>query len=135
MRFYIAYKYRGIEDKEGLKHDLDAISNTIKSLGHETFVLGRDVQRWGKNSYSSVINTIPAILENLNKSDILFAFINSNTRSWGLTFELICAKLKRKSIYYAVREGIKCRVSKDNSHIIHYSDINDLTNKIKEINL
>jgi hypothetical protein len=106
MRVYIAYKYRAVEDKDGLKRELELISSAIEQLEHKPFVLGRDVQKWHTSS-GSVFKTIPHILANIIKSDTVFAYVNNDAKSWGLPFELFWAKLLGKPVILAKKVGVE----------------------------
>lgn len=135
MRVYIAYKYRAIENKDELKKDLELISATIDQLQHKPFVLGRDIQKWHSSS-SSVFRTIPHIIINIAKSDLLFAFITSDVKSWGLHFELFCAKIFNKPIIIAKKFGLifDTSIVKPKT-VIEFTDIEDLVSKINDLTI
>jgi hypothetical protein len=130
MRVYIAYKYRAVEDKNELKRDLDMISGAIDGLNHEHFILGRDVQKWHASS-GSVLKTIPHIIKNILGSDMVFAYINCSVSSWGLPFEMFCAKIFKKPVILAVKQGITyTNPALKPADTIVFTDIQDLVSKI-----
>jgi hypothetical protein len=135
MRVYIAYKYRAVGDKNDLIKDLGLISGAIATLEHSNFILGRDIQKWHASS-SSVFKTIPHILINILKSDVIFAYINSEVSSKGLPFEMFCAKLFRKPVILAKRVGINFtpRGIKP-KQTIEFTDTQNLLDKIKTLNI
>lgn len=135
MRVYIAYKYRAVENKDELIRDLEQISAAIAALEHHPFILGRDVQRWHSSS-GSVYKTIPHIIANIIKSDAVFAFINSEAISHGLTFEMFCAKVFGKPVILAKKTGIKAdlKIIKP-AKMIEFMDTQDLLDKIKNLDL
>jgi len=135
MRVYIAYKYRSVENKEELKKDLELISGAIASLEHDHFILGRDIQKWHASS-SSVLKTIPYILINILKSDLIFVYINSEVKSMGLLFEMCCAKVFRKPVILARRVGINFELQGlKPKEIIEFNNTQDLLDKIKTLSL
>jgi len=133
MRVYIAYKFRCVENKDQLITDLNTLSDSLKKAGYNTFILGRDVQKWSQSS-SSLVTTIPQIIVNIIKSDVVFAYVNTCVKSNGLPFELFFAKLIGKKIVYAVKNDLdysQLGISVKNE--IKFSDINDLAGKLSTI--
>lgn len=135
MRVYIAYKYRAVEDKEGLKRELELISSAIEKLEHKPFVLGRDVQKWHSSS-GSAFKTIPHIIVNIIKSDTVFAYINNNAKSWGLPFEMFWAKLLGKPVILAKKVGVEF----ENEGLkpvktLEFTDVNDLLTQIAGLSI
>lgn len=106
MRVYIAYKYSNILDKQALISQVTELAESLEKKGHETFVLGRDVQNWGNKSLHS-IKKISEIIKNLKQADLLLAFVNSDVPSNGLFFEMLIAKLLGKKTMVAVKEGME----------------------------
>jgi hypothetical protein len=135
MRVYIAYKYRSIEDKNELKRDLELISGGIATLEHDHFILGRDIQKWHASS-SSVFKTIPHIVVNILKSDLIFVYLNSEVKSMGLLFEMFCAKIFRKPVILAKRVGINFTLQGIKpKETIEFANTQDLLDKIKTLNI
>jgi hypothetical protein len=130
MRLYIAYKYKCIKNKEQLKKDLDIISKEITKTGNDTFLLGRDVQRWGLCS-TPLWKTVPIIWKNVRKSDAIFAYVISEGVSDGLNFELLCAKFLGKKVTLAVKSGLKVQTLRNVANkIVEFENIKDLISKI-----
>ncbi len=130
MRVYLAYKYRCVDNKDQLIQDLNRISDTIEKSGHSTFILGRDVQKWGSAS-SSLFTSIPTILKNLVKSDLVFAFIDNCAKSQGLPFEIFCAKLLGKKIIYAVRNEVDFKVvEQEVVNKVSYGNLDELLGRV-----
>ncbi len=135
MRVYIAYKYRAVEDKNGLIKDLELISGAIATLEHHPFVLGRDIQKWHASS-TAVFKTIPHILVNIFKSDLVFAYVNCCVSSKGLPFEMFCAKLLGKPVILAKKTGVDFTIHGIKPlQTIEFTDMQDLLNKIKTLNI
>jgi len=130
MRIYVAYKYTNTPDKEALKQEIIKISEGLESIGHETFLLGRDYQRWDKCSISHVSNT-KAILSNLKKSDSIIFYINSNVWSPGMLFEIILSKIFFKKSFFFVKNDVKCNFcSLIGTNRTQFTDISDLIAKL-----
>ena len=132
MRIFISYKYSNVKDKNQLKDELLEVSGILESLGHETFMLARDIQNWNNKGHSLHSRfSIPA--KEIRKSDGIFVYINSGVLSLGLLFEIHWAKLLGKKINLAMKEGIKSYYLHKlaNQNVITFSDFADLRNKLK----
>jgi hypothetical protein len=129
MNIYIGYKYRNFKDKESLKGVLEKVSETITSLGHKTFILGRDEFEW--NHHKRPSKSIMPIIKNMRKNDVLFALIECESKSTGLLFETMCAKLMGKKIILALKKGLSGKPFKNYSKkIIEFEDYGDLQRKL-----
>lgn len=130
---YIAYKYRYMEDKETLKRELQDISDTLSSLGHNVFILGRDVQEWKSHRHSK-FSTLKDIINNIGKHNVLFVYLNSDVHSNGIPVEFALAKIYNLATIVARKNTIKRSAYEklaDKSFV--FNDISDLEGKIKEI--
>lgn len=90
MKVYIAYKYTNIDNKDQTHEILESISNTLKEMGHETFILGRDVKHW---KHVSLFRTIPLLIKNLRKNEVVVAYVDSDVASYGLLFETFASRI------------------------------------------
>ncbi len=132
MLVYIAYKYTHIKDKDALKEQLKVISELIRATGNKTFLLLRDVKKWG-HEHTPMFQTVPHIFINILKSDVVFAFISSEVPSSGLGFELLCATLLGKRKLIAVKNGIDVKYKNNkNTSVFTFKSIDDLEKQIKE---
>lgn len=95
MKYYIAYKYSNNKDKESLKSKLEHLSDRVNSWGFDTFVLGRDVKKW-KHIHFGSIKLIPVIFNNMKSCDHMVAYVDSDSFSKGLFFEVLISKLLNK---------------------------------------
>ncbi|MBN1162626.1 hypothetical protein JXA34_02685 [Patescibacteria group bacterium] len=112
MKVYIGYKYTNVEDKNSLKKGLEEVSDIISDLGHTTFLLGRDKKNWSSSRFP-LWKTIPYIFINLINSELLFAYIVNDEKSYGLSFELALAKLMKKKIIVALtNKNLSCEFEK-----------------------
>ncbi|MBW6442033.1 hypothetical protein K0B04_04000 [Patescibacteria group bacterium] len=129
MRIYIGYKYRNFKDKENLKENLSKISDALTSLEHKTFILGRDEFNW--NHHKSPSKSVRPIVKNMRKNDVLFALIECESKSTGLLFETMCAKLMGKKIIIAVKNDVSGKPFKNyTKNVIEFETYEDLNNKI-----
>ena len=131
MRIYIGYKYRNFKDKEGLKSLLQKISDELSSLGHKTFILGRDEFEWTHHKRPS--KSILPIIKNMRKNDVLFAVIECESKSNGLFIESLFATILGKRIILAVKKGINPKpfsyFSKD---VIEFENYDNLLVSVKD---
>ena len=131
MRVYIGYKYRNFKDKEGLKVLLQKISDELSSLGHKTFILGRDEFEWTHHKRPS--KSILPIIKNMRKNDVLFAVIECESKSNGLFIESLFATILGKKVILAVKEGVSPKpfsyFSKD---IIEFENYDELLVSVKD---
>ncbi|HRY56771.1 MAG TPA: hypothetical protein P5014_01260 [Patescibacteria group bacterium] len=125
MRVYIGYKYRNFKDKEGLKVLLQKISDELSSLGHKTFILGRDEFEWTHHKRPS--KSILPIIKNMRKNDVLFAVIECESKSNGLFIESLFATILGKKVILAVKEGVSPKpfsyFSKDVIEFYNYDNL------------
>ena len=130
MRVYIGYKYRNFKDKEGLKVLLQKISDELSSLGHKTFILGRDEFEWTHHKRPS--KSILPIIKNMRKNDVLFAVIECESKSNGLFIESLFATILGKKVILAVKEGVSPKpfsyFSKD---VIEFENYDNLLVSVK----
>lgn len=131
MNIYIGYKYRNFKDKEGLKSTLNKVSETLSSMGHKTFILGRDEFEW--NHHGGPSKSIFPIIKNMRKNDIFFALVECGSSSKGLFFESLCARIFGKKMILAVKDGVPSKPFSLFSHnVISFSDYDNLLSHIKE---
>ena len=131
MRVHIGYKYRNFKDKEGLKVLLQKISDELSSLGHKTFILGRDEFEWTHHKRPS--KSILPIIKNMRKNDVLFAVIECESKSNGLFIESLFATILGKKVILAVKEGVSPKpfsyFSKD---VIEFENYDNLLVSVKD---
>jgi hypothetical protein len=135
MNIYIGYKLSNLPEKEKrkLKPLLEKIAETVEKLGFNTFIMGRDVQKWSKEYYPS-FKTINQILKNMKRYDILLTFVNSNVRSTGLIFETIFAKMTGKKIYALIQLDKRDKiVEKFAEKIVYFEKNDELEEKVNEL--
>lgn len=125
MKLYIAYKYSNNKDKEKLKNDLDTLSEKVKLLGFDTFILGRDIKKWQHVKFG-YIKQIPVIYKNMAKCEAVLIFANSRELSIGMLFELAVSKLLFKKtilLYQDYDASILKKIVNRNFNIGSFEDI------------
>jgi len=128
MNIYIAYKFSNVENKQALREQVQTVANILESKGHNTFILGRDLQRW-KDFTHPLHHKMRTIVNQIRKSDIVFAYVNSENFSKGLLFELVCAKLLGKKIYLSIKKDLKDRFMElFAGQVVPYATVFDLQN-------
>ncbi|HOD01458.1 MAG TPA: hypothetical protein PKH50_01920 [bacterium] len=131
MKIYVGYKYRNSSDKEKIKDVLSEVSSKLVSMGHTTFILGRDKFQWVHHTSPS--KSLTPIIKNMKKSDAFLAIIECSSKSNGLLFESLCAKIFGKKIILAVKDNISPKpFSFFTKNIIKFEDYGDLTNELEE---
>ncbi|KKT05890.1 MAG: hypothetical protein UV83_C0001G0208 [candidate division WWE3 bacterium GW2011_GWE2_43_18] len=127
MRIYIGYKYTNVADKQSLIQKLLEFSSFLEKAGHETFILGRDVQNW-KGSLP-LWKTFPAIVGNMIKSDVFVAYITSPVPSKGLEVEkALSAVLAKKRLF--VSEGSEAANNNDLAYVSAGNSVENTANEV-----
>jgi hypothetical protein len=130
MRYYISYKFLGL-DKEELKKKLNVISSAIEEMGYGSFIFFRDKQNWG-TIQMSIDEIIKSAFFEINKSEVFFAFVESDEKSEGMLLEAGYAKASNKKIILAIKKGIDLRFLRSIADtIIEFDDFSSLKEKIK----
>lgn len=131
MNIYIGYKYRNFKDKEALKNSLYIISDILTSMGHKTFILGRDEFNW--NHHGSPQNSIIPIIKNITKNDIFLAIVECDSESNGLFFESFCSKIFGKKMILAIKNGFNGEpFSKFTKNIVNFENYEDIPNLVSK---
>lgn len=129
MNIYIAYKFTNIDNKKQLREKLHKIAKILEKHNHNTFILGRDLQKWEDYSHP-IHHKTQTIFRQIKKSNCIVAFVESDVFSKGLMVEMLLAKLFSKNIVLVVKKGIKanlCRkMAKDIFEFKNFEDIEKL---------
>jgi len=131
MNIYVGYKYRNSKDKEKIKENLSKVSDKLISMGHKTFILGRDKFQWAHHTSPS--KSLSPIIQNMKINDAFLAIVECEGKSNGLLFESLCAKLFGKKIILAVKNGVSPKpftfFSKNTIKFEDYEDLIGLLEK------
>ena len=118
-----------------LEVTLKNIITALDTAGHATYCSFGNESFFKDNSYS-VKQIMEHSLEELDRCDAIFAFINSNERSEGMLIEIGYAKAKGKPIVLAVREGVGAHSSKGVAdHLIEFKDLEDLCAQAEQLKI
>ena len=101
---YIAYKYSNLKDKNSLISNLNKISDFLKELNQETYILGRDYANWEIHKLGS-LNSLPLMFKHIKRSDNIIFYINSKVFSKGLITEFIFSKLLGKNCIFVYHDA------------------------------
>jgi len=113
---------------------LETIEATVKSCGLETFLLHKDLHKWG-DVYIDPKELGKKSLEVVTSSDVIVAYPE---RSVGVNIELGWASLLKKKIIVLVNERDNVSLMHTglngvtNTEIIKFRDIVDLKTKLRE---
>ncbi|MDC0449136.1 hypothetical protein OAL67_00845 [bacterium] len=106
MRVYIGYKYSKIPNKKALINTVEGVASQLEKQGHKVFVLGRDVQNWGKTNLH-ILRKAFTIIKNLVRADRVLAIVTQEVSSKGLLFEMTIARILGKDILVALKNGVE----------------------------
>ena len=105
----------------------------IEQTGHQAFAFFRDFQKYGKVKMSNKEIT-KKCLEEVNKSDGIFIFIDSDEKSEGMLLEAGYAKAKNKKMILVIKKGIDLRFLKSIADEVvefnEFSEVKDLIHKL-----
>ena len=104
---YIAYKYTNSPDKQALREDLETIANSLETKGHQTFVLFRDKKQWGMKHHNNKLHSMLFMIYKLIFASHVLVFVDNDSVSPGLRFELKYAKFLRKPITLLIQKGLE----------------------------
>jgi len=129
MRYYISYKQQGV-DIRNLILSLNIISKAIEESWNETYVFFRDTQNW----WDVIIpkkDVMQKAFEEIDKSDVIFVFVDYKDKSEWMLLECWYAKAKNKKIIVAIKKWVESDLLKSIADkVIHYKDLNDLKDEI-----
>ena len=134
MKIFISYRYTG-EDLSVLKLVLAKISSLFESKGHSVFCSFGYNDFFQKENYSYK-KILDYTLNELNKSDYIFAIIKSQDKSEGMLLELGYAYAKGKKVILAKKEDVYTTfVQELAKRTISFSDLDDLYEKLELLDL
>lgn len=98
MKILISYKQTWVKEEE-LKNNLQKIRDALKNIWHETFIFYLDIEKydWPKE-------IVDITSDEIEKSDLVVAFINHKDKSEGMLLELWIAKWLWKKIIVMVKD-------------------------------
>lgn len=134
MKIFVSFKFTG-EDYEDVQKTMSQILTALRARGFEVYCNIESEEKYIKDKYTAqqiFADTLP----NLDKSDMIFVFNNSENRSEGMLIEIGYALAKGKPIFLAAKKGITINSSKAvSTKVLEFEDLEDLLEKIKTIDL
>ena len=128
MKIQLAYRFTG-EDEDRLVKTLEKICSCLKEAGHETYcpVLNPDRPTEKKDLFLDTLNK-------LNDADAILALVKSEDKSEGMLMEIGCAIGKGKEFILVINENVKSTHLRELANrIIEFNNVNDLYNKIEQL--
>ena len=124
---YIAYKFTQTPDKHKLKKDLSYLSDLVTSKGQQTFVLFRDIRKWGLVTPNRFKHA-PVMVKKIWQARKLLVFIDNDHPSFGLDFELLVAKLFRRPITIVAKDTVKLpTIANTHNHLIRFKNLSEIS--------
>lgn len=132
MKFFVSYRFTG-EDPKVLEKNMKIICSTLEGNGHKNYCTFWNADSLSKTSKKELMNYA---FKEIDNSDGLFVFLNSENKSEGMLIEVGYALARKKKIFLAVSKKLKntyLREIADN--FIEFDNVKELENKIKEIKI
>jgi len=127
MKIFIGQRVTG-EDINSLVKESEKVLAALKEAGHEAEHFIDEESKLGAKIQ------LNHAFEEIDKRDVFLAIIRSNEKSEGMLIEVGYALAKGKKLIVAVKEGVdKTYVPELADHVIKFSDVYDLCNKLKEL--
>ena len=131
MRVYVAYQLAGHSVKKQSAR-LKEISEIIKEIGLESFIFLKDIQNWNPSGISPK-EIMKKAEENMRKSDIILAVLETAKKSEGMLLECGYMKALGKKLIVASRThegGVLLKALADN--VFEFSDNETFKKGLKE---
>jgi nucleoside 2-deoxyribosyltransferase len=121
------------EDRDFLRVESDSVCSVLKEKGHDTYCTVLEEAGFEDNSNKDKIRHA---FEKLDSYDSILAIVRSDKRSEGLLMEIGYCIAKGKQIIVAMKNGVKnTYLHEIADKVIEFEDIDDLLNKLKELEL
>ncbi|MFQ6010003.1 MAG: nucleoside 2-deoxyribosyltransferase [Candidatus Aenigmatarchaeota archaeon] len=132
MKIFIAFRFTGEDDKE-LKENIQGICSSLEKAGHEHFCSYWKEDYYRKNNFTKK-QILEHAFEELDKSDAVLAFVNSEERSEGMLLEIGYALAKGKRFILAIRKGIRTTfIHQTADQIIEFESMEELFERLRKI--
>lgn len=133
-KVFISYKFTG-EILEELQISMGQLTQALRQKGYKVFC-GVESEQMYKESQFTVAKIMEHSLSELDRSEVMFVFNNSDSRSEGMLIEMGYAFAKKTPIILAARKGININSSKGvATKLIEFESVEDLLQQIKELDL
>jgi 8-oxo-dGTP pyrophosphatase MutT (NUDIX family) len=129
MKAYLAIKFKEDHSNRQLVED---ISDTLKELNVETYVMARDFEKWGEARSVEPDVLMAYTFKVIDESD--FIVIEFSEKGVGLGIEVGYAFAKRKPVVIVAKEGsdVSSTLQGVAKSIIFYRDVSEINQKLQE---
>ena len=131
MKVFLSYKFTN-EHIDELRKMINSISKTLRLLGHDVYNSLEDEQRFRKEGITNS-EIMQHTFNQIDKSDLLIAFINSSDKSEGMLLEIGYAIAKGKKFVLAIKNGISTTsIEQMAASTIKFDYFDELLNKFRK---
>lgn len=131
-KIFLSYRFTG-ENVTELTETLNKILSALRSAGHTVYCSIED-EKWFKENNRTNREILEHALKQLDKSDLILAFVCSNEKSEGMLLEIGYIMAKGKSVALALQRGVKTTFIKELANpLIEFYSVEELCNKLKEV--
>ncbi len=127
MRIFVSYRFTG-EDSAELDRNIKTICSGLKEAGHEVFCTYWESKSgfFKENNYSNK-KLLEYAFRELDRADLVFTFVNSETKSEGMLIEFGYALVKKKKVVLFIRKGIETTFLREMADkVIEFEDIKEI---------
>jgi len=131
---YLCYRFTG-EDINELTETLGKILSSLRSIGLTVHCSIED-EKWFRENHKTNKEILSHALEQLDKSDVILAFVRSDQKSEGMLLEIGYMMAKGKSFALALKRGTKTTFLAELAKpLIEFDSVDDLCDKLTKVNL
>ena len=130
MKLQFAYKFSG-EDQDKVKEMFKKIRDVFIQKGNSVYIPVLDLDNKNRTEKEVFLNTVSKI----NDSDVLVAIVTSDEKSEGMSLEVGYAAACNKKIILLVAKDVKTRLRFFANNILEFDELDDLLNKLLEVDL
>lgn len=132
MKIFLSYRFTG-EDPVQLPITLGALIGSLRTAGHEVYCSIED-EAWFQEKKRTNKEIMDHAFAELDSSDVLLAYINSDEKSEGMLVEIGYGIAKGKKFALAVKDGVKTTsIAQMADPLIMFADTEDLSQKLSQL--
>lgn len=129
-KIFISYKFTG-EPVEKLRKVIPLIHDALGGAGHGHYSTFSDSEQFESEAWSGK-RIMEKAMKEMDSSDVILFFVNSDDESQGMILELGYAFGKGKRVVLAVNKRVgNCIFRRQIWEVIEFEDINDLCRILK----
>lgn len=133
-KIFVSFKFTGEEPVELMKN-MSAVIGALREKGYKVYCNIESEERYQKEKLTAK-QIFEDTLPNLDSSDAVFVFNNSDLRSEGMLIEIGYALAMKKPIIMAAKKGITANSSKAvSTSVIEFESVDDLVQQIKTLEI